>query len=64
MEMGLDSETSCSKNGLEPATVLDVLSKANWLAEKWDPFLGAHNNMLVFYCRREPSIDITSTLLC
>lgn len=65
LEMGVDSETFCSKNGLEPATFLDVLSKANWLGETWDPFFGCTCNMLVFFCYGgEPSIDIMSALLC
>lgn len=59
--MGLDSESLCSKNGLEPAAVLDVLSKVNWLEEKWDPFFGCTCNVLVLFYRGEPSIDRMST---
>lgn len=58
--MGLDSETRCSKNGLEPATVLDLLSKANCLGGRWDPFFGCTGIMLVFCCGEEPSIVIMS----
>lgn len=62
--MGLDSETRCSKNGLEPAAVLDLLSKANCLGGRWDPFFGCTCIMLVFFSGEESSIAIMSILLC